>query len=563
MTVSLGPLLTAALLLLGAGDLARRRPDARQARATATAWAATGLVVLVACVPLAGLVDHALVHNGHPTITTLATGWAHWTPMATELAGLVAVALAPLRSHTPSTFAQILVVLATGLAATATTEPSVIVTLWGLASAATWRELRHLLGPRGPARLFALHQLLGLSLAALGVTILALGGGTAWPGTIGTAALLAATTARLGLLPLHLWVSGLIESAPMGLAVVFLTAPTAPILLLTDGIPKPGAGLVMTGAATALLSALLGLVQPDARRGLSAVAISVSGIVACGLADASTTTVAGAMLTWQAYAIAMAGALMVLSATEARRGPITLTTAGGSFARTPKLAAAFLLLGLAVAGFPTTLGFAGEDLLVEGTRESSPLLMVALIVGTAANGATVIRWFFAGYTGRREHLGERDLTTREVWAITAVLTALLLGGLAPGRLVPNGPAPHLGPRTAGGALDTAPASRRNAPSGGQPRRGGGGRSGRLAGLAGAGTLGVGGWLGGHLTCASGVGVDTTAFQAGPDDWTDAGPANGITDTLRSVDVAGVPVLVFGACERGKGGGGRHSTPRNP
>lgn len=40
-------------------------------------------------------------------------------------------------------------------------------------------------------------------------------------------------------------------------------------------------------------------------------------------------------------------------------------------------------------------------------------------------------------------------------------------------------------------------------------------------LAGLGALGVSGWLGGHLAYALGVGVDTTAFQRPPTDWTDA------------------------------------------
>jgi nitrite reductase/ring-hydroxylating ferredoxin subunit/uncharacterized membrane protein len=38
-------------------------------------------------------------------------------------------------------------------------------------------------------------------------------------------------------------------------------------------------------------------------------------------------------------------------------------------------------------------------------------------------------------------------------------------------------------------------------------------------LAGAGALVVSGWLGGHLTYALGVGVDTTVFQDLPTDWT--------------------------------------------
>jgi len=40
------------------------------------------------------------------------------------------------------------------------------------------------------------------------------------------------------------------------------------------------------------------------------------------------------------------------------------------------------------------------------------------------------------------------------------------------------------------------------------------------GLAGIGALTVGGHFGGHLSYAKGVGVDVTAFETGPDDWTD-------------------------------------------
>lgn len=58
-----------------------------------------------------------------------------------------------------------------------------------------------------------------------------------------------------------------------------------------------------------------------------------------------------------------------------------------------------------------------------------------------------------------------------------------------------------------------------------------GHTGRGAALAllGATVLTAGGWLGGHLSYALGVGVDTNAFSAGPTDWTALGglPAGGI------------------------------------
>src|SRR4051794_36832007 len=43
--------------------------------------------------------------------------------------------------------------------------------------------------------------------------------------------------------------------------------------------------------------------------------------------------------------------------------------------------------------------------------------------------------------------------------------------------------------------------------------------GKLLALAGMGAMSAGGWLGGHLSYAEGVGVDNTAFEEYPQDWT--------------------------------------------
>src|SRR5215213_7905335 len=53
------------------------------------------------------------------------------------------------------------------------------------------------------------------------------------------------------------------------------------------------------------------------------------------------------------------------------------------------------------------------------------------------------------------------------------------------------------------------------------RRSGSRRAGRLLALAGAGVLGASGHLGGHLAYAKGVGVDQTAFEDPPGEWTAA------------------------------------------
>jgi nitrite reductase/ring-hydroxylating ferredoxin subunit/uncharacterized membrane protein len=69
-------------------------------------------------------------------------------------------------------------------------------------------------------------------------------------------------------------------------------------------------------------------------------------------------------------------------------------------------------------------------------------------------------------------------------------------------------------------------------------------AGKLVALAGAGALGAGGFLGGHLAFGEGLGVDQTTFEEGPENWTpvmlDADLPEGES---RYAEVAGVGIMV--------------------
>jgi nitrite reductase/ring-hydroxylating ferredoxin subunit len=76
------------------------------------------------------------------------------------------------------------------------------------------------------------------------------------------------------------------------------------------------------------------------------------------------------------------------------------------------------------------------------------------------------------------------------------------------------------------------------------RRRGRRKQGILWGWIGAGAATVGGHLGGHLIAGRGVGVDHTAFEDGPDDWTPAGSAMDLREGAPiAVRADGVDVLV--------------------
>jgi nitrite reductase/ring-hydroxylating ferredoxin subunit/uncharacterized membrane protein len=63
-------------------------------------------------------------------------------------------------------------------------------------------------------------------------------------------------------------------------------------------------------------------------------------------------------------------------------------------------------------------------------------------------------------------------------------------------------------------------------------------------VAGMSFVSLGGWLGGHLIYALGVGVDTTAFQQAPEEWTYAAPESEVSvGKLTMGAVNGVPLVL--------------------
>jgi nitrite reductase/ring-hydroxylating ferredoxin subunit len=78
----------------------------------------------------------------------------------------------------------------------------------------------------------------------------------------------------------------------------------------------------------------------------------------------------------------------------------------------------------------------------------------------------------------------------------------------------------------------------------QLRRRGRDRAGAVVALAGGTLLSAGGWLGGHLVYARGVGIDTTAFLVAPEDWQDTVAETELADDVpTAVEVGGVPVVL--------------------
>jgi NADH-quinone oxidoreductase subunit M len=119
--------------------------------------------------------------------------------------------------------------------------------------------------------------------------------------------------------------------------------------------------------------------------------MSQSALVMAGLDCTSGTALAGGLLVWLSAGLAFAGLARCVLVLEARRGRLDLTTYHGGYERMPVLAISFLAMGLACTGFPGTLGFIGQELLVDGAGDVFPVMGFAVVIASALTGLAVLR----------------------------------------------------------------------------------------------------------------------------------------------------------------------------
>jgi len=309
-----------------------------------------------------------------------------------------------------------------------------ILSIWTFIAALS--DARH----RHQRRVVSVYLGLSAVLLAIGVALLIM------PMTMGTRLevvgvwlVALAAVIRAGIIPFHAWVPEVFDHGRLGPAILFsapqLGAYVTVVLVVPRAAPDLLRVLAVLALATAVYGAGLALVQTSARRALGYLFVSQSSLVMAGLDCTSVSALAGGLLLWLSAGIAFAGLARCVLVLEARRGRLDLSTPHGGYERMPVLATSFLAMGLACTGFPGTLGFAGQELLVDGAVEMFPVMGFAVVVASALTGLAVLRMYFALFCGRREtaldatiHLG---LTRREAWTFASLVIALVGMGVMP------------------------------------------------------------------------------------------------------------------------------------
>jgi NADH-quinone oxidoreductase subunit M len=324
------------------------------------------------------------------------------------------------------------------------TESAVLLLLLSVAS--VWTFLSALADPahRYQRRIVAVYLGASTLLFAVGVALLI--SPAVENTTVETVAMwliVGAALVRKGIVPFHAWVPEVFDHGRLGPAILFNAPQVGALMTVVLIVPRASPEMLRTIAllalGTAVYGAALALVQRSARRACGYLFMSQSALVMAGLDCTSVTALAGGLLVWLSAGLAFAGLARCVLVLEARRGRLDLTRYHGGYDRMPVLAITFLAMGLACTGFPGTLGFIGQELLVDGAVDAFPVMGFAVVIASALTGLAVLRMYFSLFCGRSDVLAhpslQLGLRPREAWTFVALVIALVGLGLAPRPLV--------------------------------------------------------------------------------------------------------------------------------
>ncbi len=282
------------------------------------------------------------------------------------------------------------------------------------------------------ARAFVIHMALFVGLLVIGWAMIDAEDATHEHSMIAIALLTVAILIRSGCAPLHCWMTDLFEKATLGSSLLFVSpmiGAYAAVRLVLPVAPDWALRVIaLASLFTAVYAAGMSLVQTESRRFFCYLLLSNASLVLVGLEVVTPIGLTGALCTWLGICLSLTGFGLTLRAVESRVGRLSLREFHGLYQQMPLLGTFFLLTGLAIVGFPGTVGFAGVELIVEGAVEVFPYVGMFVVIAAALNGIAILRVYFRLFTGTEY---QTTFSMHARWperAAVLVLSILIVGG---------------------------------------------------------------------------------------------------------------------------------------
>jgi NADH-quinone oxidoreductase subunit M len=246
----------------------------------------------------------------------------------------------------------------------------------------------------------------------------------------------------LPVVPLHTWARDALAEASTPVAVLLRGTVMViagyglmrvSLTAFPDAAHRFGLVMVVLAVVTTLWGMVAALGQDDLRRLLAYGGVGQMGMVLLAIGSASAIALNGAVLMLVAALL-----LLLAGVVQERTRTRSIARLGGLAWQMPKLAALWMLGGLAVIGIPFLAGFVAELMIFTGSfpvhRAATVLVMAGTVITTGYTLWTVQRVFFG--PSREAFARLKDATTLELTYLLPLAIAVVLLGVLPGRVVP-------------------------------------------------------------------------------------------------------------------------------
>jgi len=210
--------------------------------------------------------------------------------------------------------------------------------------------------------------------------------------------------------PFHFWlpsamaaptpVSAYLHSATMVKAGIFLLARVSPIF---NGADAWHATLILFGATTMLIGAIIAVLQTDLKKILAYTTVSALGLLTMLLGIGTEVAVKATVVFILAHALYKGALFLIAGIVDHETGSRDIRKLGKLFKSMPYTGTAAVLAALSMAGIPPLFGFISKEISYESTLGmvlNSPLTTSAFFITgvffTAAAGMLVYMVFFGG-----------------------------------------------------------------------------------------------------------------------------------------------------------------------
>ena len=255
----------------------------------------------------------------------------------------------------------------------------------------------------------------------------------------------AAFIVKVPMIPFHSWLPDAYAEAPAPALALIAGAMSKTgaygflrfgIFLFPDAAKEFAPWFSALALASIIYGALAALGERDIKRILAYSSLSHMGFIVLGIFAINSQGVNGAVLQMINHGIVTPALFLAAAALYTRTGTNKLELLGGLQNRWPRLAALFLVLGLASLGLPGLNQFAGEFLIIGGSFLASPIYAAIAVVGLVLAAWYIMRLFQTAWHGPEPDLTQvnadaTDMRRSEFVLFVPLVLLIILLGIAP------------------------------------------------------------------------------------------------------------------------------------